>query len=181
MSQVLLIRHAEKPTPDDAVRGVDESGRPDEHELSVLGWQRAGALAALLSAQQQLGNMGLERPCHLFAPCPTSEKPSARSVRTLQPLADVLRLPITLTYAVGEEADLARTIDALDACVLVAWQHEGLVKIAKALDGASDGLPKEWPADRYDLIWAFDGPPARRRFRQIPQQLLAGDRASVIE
>lgn len=183
MSQVLLIRHAEKPTPDDAVQGVDEAGRPDANDLSVLGWQRAGALATLLSTKQQLHELGLRRPTHLFAPCPTSDRPSARSVRTLQPLADLLQLPIALDFAVGEEEAVARTVAALNGCVLVAWQHEGLPRIAAALAGAADGLPADWPADRYDLIWAFDsrsGAQGRWCFRQVPQMLLAGDQASLI-
>jgi len=180
MPQVLLIRHAEKPTPDDAVQGVDESGRPDANELSVLGWQRAGALAALLSADEPLQRLGLKRPRHLFAPCPTSEAPSARSVRTLQPLADVLQLPVTLDFTLGDEAALARAAAALEDGVLIAWQHERLPRIAAALAGAMDGLPDAWPADRYDLIWAFDGTRDRWRFRQIPQLLLAGDQATPI-
>lgn len=181
MPQVLLIRHAEKPTPDDAVQGVDEAGRPDANELSVLGWQRAGALAALLSSQQQLQELGLERPRHLFAPCPTSDAPSARSVRTLQPVADVLQLPISLDFTLDDEPALARAAAALDGCVLIAWQHERLPRLAAALAGAADGLPAEWPTDRYDLIWAFDRTGGGWRFWQVPQMLLAGDKASLIE
>lgn len=182
MAVVLLIRHAEKPTPDDAVQGVDEAGRPDPHELSVLGWQRAGALAALLADKGALRRTGLEPPRHLFAPCPTSDKPSARSMRTLQPLADALELPIRLDFAVGQEEALARTVATLPGTVLVAWQHEGLVKIARTLADASQELPESWPTDRYDLIWEFSGDAVgAMRLRQMPQLLLAGDQTAAID
>lgn len=38
MPSIFVLRHAEKPTPDDVVRGVDDFGRPNPQELSVLGW-----------------------------------------------------------------------------------------------------------------------------------------------
>ena len=182
MTQILLIRHAEKPTPDAVVNGVDETGKTDRDELSVLGWQRAGALAALLCEEGAKRRMDLQQPRHLFAARPTSDKPSARSVRTLQPLADVLGLPISLEFAAGQESEVAKALRALDGCALVAWQHQGLVKIAAALCPSGDrGPPDHWPADRYDLIWALEGEPDTWRFRQVPQLLLAGDCDSPIE
>mgnify|MGYP003584056171 CR=1 FL=1 len=181
MACILVIRHAEKPTPDDAVQGVDEAGRPDPNELSVIGWQRAGALAALLGDQATLHKLGLGLPRHLFAPCPTADKPSARSMRTLQPLADALGLPIRLDFAVGDERALAQAAAGLDDWVLIAWPHEGIVKIAKELAAKEQPLPDGWPSDRYDLMWLFSGGPlGGMRFRQVPQQLLAGDRADPI-
>ena len=45
-------------------------------------------------------------------------------------------------------------------------------------------LPRKWPGDRYDVIWSFtlapEPGPAQYTFGQIPQQLLAGDAATVI-
>jgi broad specificity phosphatase PhoE len=127
--RVLLIRHAEKPTPDGVVQGVDEFGRPLADELSVLGWQRAGALAASLAGADG-SRGGLFEPRHLYAARPTSEAPSVRSVRTLQPLADVLGLSISLECAVGEEERLAFMLSNLRECALVAWEHRAIVSIA---------------------------------------------------
>lgn len=45
-------------------------------------------------------------------------------------------------------------------------------------------IPPNWPGDRYDVIWSFtlapEAGPVRYVFGQIPQQLLAGDAATVI-
>ena len=180
VAQIFLIRHAEKPTPDQVVAGVDEFGQVNWNDLSVLGWQRAGALAALLGDERTSKVLGFVRPIHLFAAAPTRDAPSARSVSTLKPLADVLRVPIRLDFAVGRERQLAELAASLRGSVLIAWQHEGIVKIAAELAASNQALPTQWPADRYDLIWALTGSLGRCRFRQIPQELLAGDRSSPI-
>jgi len=180
MARILLIRHAEKPTPDRVVRGVDEFGQLDPNDLSVLGWQRAGALAVLLGDERSSRLLGFARPMHLFAAAPTDAAPSARSVSTLKPLADVLNVPIRLDFSVGEERQLAEHAAALNGSILIAWQHEGIVKIAAELAASNQALPAQWPADRYDLIWALTGSLGRCRFEQIPQELLAGDRSALI-
>jgi hypothetical protein len=180
MPSILVMRHAEKPTPDDVVRGVDDFGRPNPQELSVLGWQRAGALAAVLGNANRMRDSGLRQPGHLFAARPTADKPSVRSLRTLQPLADVLGLAVSLEFAVGEEAPLIHRLRALDACVLVAWEHKAITAIATLLLGSNAGVPACWPDDRYDLVWAFEPEGGGWRMTQIPQLLLAGDRADPI-
>lgn len=98
MQRILIIRHGEKGTPDGVVRCVDEFGRESEQELSVLGWQRAGALAVLFAGADG-SRPGLYEPRHLYAVRPTAEAPSVRTSRTLQPLADVLGLPVSLEFA----------------------------------------------------------------------------------
>lgn len=75
---ILVVRHAEKPT-----------------------WQRAGALAAWLGSVNRKMEIGLELPRYLFTARPTNEKPSVRSLRTLQPLANALGLAVALEFAVG--------------------------------------------------------------------------------
>ncbi|MBO9512622.1 MAG: histidine phosphatase family protein [Variovorax sp.] len=177
---LLVIRHAEKSTPDHVVRAVDEFGRPNEHELSVLGWQRAGALAALLGNANRLHESGLRQPTHLFAARPTPQTPSVRAVRTLQPLADVLGLPISLEFCVGAEGELVDRLRTLDGCALVAWEHTAIIGIATLLLGTNAEVPVCWPEDRFDLVWAFTGKGANWRLTQIPQLLLAGDRSEVI-
>ena len=69
--------------------------------------------------------------------------------------------------------------------VLICWEHSHIPVLASALPVASrTAIPRQWPGDRYDVIWSFTlvpGPgPARYTFDQIPQQLLPGDVRSVI-
>ena len=64
------------------MRGVDDFGRPSPHELSVLGWQRTGALAVLFNGADGR-RPGIFEPRHLYAVRPTEEAPSVRAMRTL--------------------------------------------------------------------------------------------------
>jgi len=43
-------------------------------------------------------------------------------------------------------------------------------------------VPQTWPDDRFDLVWVFEPAPTPGGFRlhQVPQLLLAGDRAYPI-
>jgi len=180
MQRILIIRHGEKATPDGMVGGVDDFGRASEHELSVLGWQRAGALAVLFAGAD--GSCpGLFEPRYLYAARPTADAPSVRAVRTLQPLADVLGLQISLEFAKGEEGQLVASILTLRECVLICWEHKAILDIARLLMGSSAKVPREWPEDRYDIVWAFERDQGSWQFMQVPELLLAGDRSALIE
>ena len=43
--------------------------------------------------------------------------------------------------------------------------------------------PGEWPENRYDMIWVFDlqRSSSSYKFRQVPQELLAGDLVTSIK
>jgi broad specificity phosphatase PhoE len=123
----------------------------------------------------------LYEPRHLYAVRPTPEAPSVRPLRTLQPLADVLGLPVSLEFAKGQEKQLVEAITQLRECVLVCWEHTAILDIARLLLGASDEIPREWPEDRYDIVWVFERQDAAWRFTQVPELLLAGDRSALIE
>ena len=81
-SKVMLIRHGEKPADDGSMHGVDEAGRADANELSVRGWQRAGALARLFVPRAGTLEAPLETPNRLYAPGPSPASPSKRSLHT---------------------------------------------------------------------------------------------------
>jgi hypothetical protein len=169
--RIILLRHAEKARPDEHIQGVDARGQPDANELSVRGWQRAGALAHFFAPGG--GDLGV--PDALFAGPPTAAHPSRRSVSTLQPLAQRLGRPLELGFQRGQEPELAEALTGRDGLVLVAWDHRGLNRIAQALMGDSPATPQPWPQDCFDRFWIFtrDGP--RWQFVQRPQRLLAGD------
>ena len=47
-AKIMLIRHAERPSADKSIRGVTQEGIKNKEELTVRGWQRAGALVRFL-------------------------------------------------------------------------------------------------------------------------------------
>ena len=61
--RIMVIRHAEKPDEHGRVGGVDPAGKADEHALSPLGWQRAGALVRFFAPRDgQFADPRLARP-----------------------------------------------------------------------------------------------------------------------
>jgi hypothetical protein len=42
--KIMVIRHAEKPDKQAGMSGISKVGEPDKDDLTVRGWQRAGAL-----------------------------------------------------------------------------------------------------------------------------------------
>jgi hypothetical protein len=172
-TKVMLMRHGEKPADDGSVQGVDLAGRRDENELSVRGWQRAGALARLFAPLPgQPLRAGLATPAALFAPAVGGPVRSRRSHHTLLPLAELLGTAVDTRIAKGDETRVAHEARLQAGAVLVCWSHQGLPAIARALTNAA--VPAHWPEDRFDLVWVIDLPGGA--FIQVPQLLLAGDR-----
>ena len=172
---IYLIRHGEKPPLTGPPAGIDENGVPHEHSLIVRGWQRAGALAPYFAA----GTVG-PVPTHLFAPPRHGDAGDhGRPFETLMPLAAKLGVTIVTTFTLDRERELAAAIEAVDGIVLVAWEHKRIPRIATALLGGA-AVP-DWPDDRFDMTWvlARDTTANARTFRQVPQGVLAGDRADV--
>ena len=184
---IYIIRHAEKPVKPPS-SGVDFAGSQNEHSLLPRGWQRSGALAALFHPDFGPMRAGLRTPTALVAhswghPGKTA---AHRSYQTIQGLSERLELPIATQFAQGQEQQLASSLMRSDSgVVLICWEHSHIPVIASSLpvvDGTA--IPRKWPHDRYDVIWAFTLVPepgaARYTFGQIPQQLLAGDAGTVI-
>jgi hypothetical protein len=167
--KILLIRHAEKPVPGQ-VRGVAPDGREDPRELSVAGWQRAGALAALLAPARGEPPAPLARPQAIFACAPDPK--SVRSLSTVRPLADRLGLAPDVRWGNDGEAGVSAAAAACPGTVLIAWKHDGLPVLGRLF---SQTVPARWPEDSFDLVWLFERAGDGWRFDQICQCLLAGD------
>src|SRR6267378_5873829 len=88
-AQILLFRHGEKP---------DDEANPG---LSPIGQIRAAALAVYLP-------MVFGSPSHLIA-SRRSDK-SDRPAQTLNPLSDVLRMPVDTRFENSQFKDLAREL-----------------------------------------------------------------------
>ena|ERR1700761_6860565 len=184
-SKIMVIRHAEKPCS--GIAGVAETGEASARDLTVRGWQRAGALACLFApVRGPLQSPLLARPEFIFAsgaiggPEGGNSK-SRRSQQTLVPLAALLGIEINTSFSKGEERALADAVQRCRGPVLVAWQHEYIAAIVNLITG-THAAPSAWPVDRFDMIFVLSLNPAdgKYSFEQVPQCLLAGDSANLI-
>jgi len=174
--KIMLIRHAEKPDEPPPKFGVDEAGQQNAEELTVRGWQRAGALARLFSPRAVQGrDPALATPQAIFATAAAHHARSLRPQHTVGPLAARLGITPNLDFTVGQENDLAGAAQAAPGAVLISWHHEAIPAIANAIIGNATTCPQHWPGERFDVIWVFDAGQSSWRFSQVPQLLLAGD------
>jgi hypothetical protein len=180
MPKIMLMRHAEKPSERGSIGGVDEAGNADENELSVTGWQRAGALARLFAEVDAERGSPLARPSALYAPTVSAESPSKRCEHTLLPLARLLRLQIDTSFAKQDTATLAIELRKDPGPILVCWEHKALPSIIEAICARRTIAPAAWPEDRFDVVWLLERGEQGWAFSQIPQLLLAGDRHDPI-
>lgn len=179
--KIMLIRHAERPSADKSVRGVTQEGVRNKEELTVRGWQRAGALVRFFAPlDNRFVHPALARPEILFACKAGPEAPSLRPQHTLLPLADLLRVEFNQDYYEGQEEELVKTVLREQVrTALIAWKHNNMNVIANAILGNKTSAPQQWPFSRFDLVWVFDKCGASWTFSQVPQLLLAGDRKDV--
>src|SRR4051812_21666881 len=75
MHKIMIIRHAEKHQHGMQARGVDEDGHPARHELTVRGWQRAGALVQLFAQPgSEARTSAIQVPRSIFASDATKDR-----------------------------------------------------------------------------------------------------------
>ena len=182
MRRIMIIRHAEKPGDADPDHGVSWNGVHDRHDLTVRGWQRAGALVRFFAPIGGPPNGRLASPATIIASAAMVDSRSLRAQHTVLPLAVALGIAIDTRHADGEEDAVAATALAAASPVLIAWHHHHIVSLARKIGGSAIGCPRHWPDDRFDMVWVLDrsADGAPWTFAQVPQRLLAGDRADVV-
>ena len=183
MQRIMIIRHAEKHTENGSEHGVNIEGHHVKHELTVRGWQRAGALVPYFAPPGGMpADSRISTPRSIFASAATALSPSLRAQHTVAPLAAVLGIPVDSHHAEGEEAATAIAALAAPMPVLIAWHHSHIILLAKAIAGEQLACPATWPDDRFDVVWVLDrdGPADPWRFSQVPQRLFAHDLAGAI-
>ncbi len=179
--KIMLIRHAERPSADKSIRGVTQEGVKDKEELTVRGWQRAGALVRFFAPRDNhFVHPALARPEILFACKAGPAAPSLRPQHSLLPLASLIEAELNRDYYEGQEKELVQKAVAARGTVLIAWKHNTMQVIANAILG-NTSAPQYWPLDRFDVVWVFDRRGNVWTFTQVPQLLLAGDRPDVID
>ncbi|HET7714398.1 MAG TPA: hypothetical protein VFK86_02115 [Bauldia sp.] len=184
--QVIVIRHAEKPTAKPKRHGVREDGTNDKESLTVRGWQHAGSLAAVFAAAATSAEGGLDRPDHIFAAgvgkkrvrspdgkTMTIGSHSRRPLETVTPMAARLGLTPVTAHSKGEEEALVKDALSRPGTVLICWQHEDIPAIGNLIMGNTTSVPQHWPEDRYDLIWVFEREGRGWRFRELSHPRLS--------
>ncbi len=173
---IILIRHGEKPGDNGPPHGVDRHGDRDEHSLSVRGWTRAGALAAVLAAGSGTPGRHPAAPARIVATRPTAADPSTRERDTATPTALRLGLEIEEAWTHGAESEMAAAIISGGLPTLVVWHHGRLADVARSFPLANpQDVPGAWPSERFDLYWILVREADGYRFTVVPQLLLAGD------
>ncbi|GAC1572392.1 MAG: hypothetical protein NVS3B7_03080 [Candidatus Elarobacter sp.] len=179
-TQVLLIRHGEKPPKTGLPMGIKEDGSEDHQSLVVRGWQRAGALAPYFWAPL---DPALRRPTVVFSP-PIDGKDGdhGRPYQTIAAVALRLGVQPVIDHVLDRETELVADVRTREGVALIAWEHKRIPRIANALLDDETTAPQQWPDDRFDVVWVFDldASSARYRFSQVPQLLLGGDRPDLI-
>jgi hypothetical protein len=182
-ASISLIRHAEKQLGDEPPLGVLPDGNADPGSLTPRGWQRAGALIGLFVPREDRTDAPvLPTPSHLFACRAGPGSKSRRPLETLIPLSERLGIEVDERFAQDELDELVDAIGRSDGHVLVAWERKRLPIISTRLVGDGSVGPRLWPDDRFDVVWVFEPVTGAGdlRLRQVPQLLLAGDRAETI-
>jgi hypothetical protein len=165
---IVLLRHGEKPA-----LGLGQ--------LDCQGLNRALALPAVIGKT-------FGRPDAIFAPDPAEAKEDSgqpydyvRPLATIEPTAIAFGLPVDASIGVSNVDALRQRLETppyRNALVLVAWEHNEIVKLARALIGSHGGDPAtvpEWKGTDYDslylvrITWTGDG--ATATFEQRHQGL----------
>lgn len=156
---ILIIRHAEKPDPNDAAPDIN---------LSKRGYQRADALARTIPDH-------FPRPDFLLAT--KQSKSSNRPIETITPLAAALHEKIEAEFKDDEFNQAAHEVltnpKYVGKTVLIAWHHGKIPELAKAL-GAKD-VPDKWDPNVFDRVWEITYDAGVATWKDLPQNALPGD------
>jgi len=176
--KIMIVRHAEKPSDDGKILGVDADGKDNAEELIVRGWQRSGALVRLFAPRDgRFVDPHLATPKTIFASKVGKHSNSLRPQHTVLELATVLGLKLSLGHDKGDLTALAADAVAAPGPVLIAWEHQDIPDIVNLITGNSTTCPQKWPGERFDVVWVLDRTDAAAAwsFAQVPQLLLSGD------
>ena len=180
---VMFARHGEKPGESGAPHGINAQGESDRHSLSVRGWTRAGALAALLAHAPMGSHPHVVRPQRILATAPTQETKSRREIDTAVPVGQRLGVPVEELHGLGDVDAARRSILADGRHTFVVWHHGSMAEFVRGFPiGNAEDVPHRWPEDRFDLIWVLRREANERTyvFSHVDQQLLAGDLGTIV-
>ena len=142
-SQIILVRHADKP--------LDSA---DPH-LSPDGIERAKRLARFLTTDPVMIKYG--SPVAIFATQTTKHDDGVRTQETMVPLARALGVQVQTPFLGKEYGALARQILSSSLyngrTIVICWNHETLPELAAAL-GVSP-MPRKWKGKDFDQVYVI--------------------------
>jgi len=182
---LMVIRHAEKPDPNDPDLGpgLTAAGQEEKHSLVIRGWQRAGAWAVLFGT----GTAGPDfpKPDFVYAadPAQSSSQEGSHSKRpfeTIIALCNRLGINPVTAHGVDDEVALVSEVKQLTGVVLICWEHKRIVDaILPELTRGQNlpSIPTKWDGTRFDVVLRLDRAQsgAPWAFRQLFPRLLAQD------
>lgn len=160
---VYVIRHAEKPAP--------EENSPD---LTATGFKRAEVLPSLFVQMPGLPAPRLPKPDAVFATA--RSKSSNRPVETVTPLAQFLKLPLHHEFDERATGPIAAEVlggKYAGKVVLICWHHGQIPALAAAL-GVTDA-PAAWDSQVFNQIWKITYSAGQAKLTILPEGLLPGD------
>lgn len=162
--EILVIRHAEKPTVGD--EGI---------HLSERGLERANALPDFFLNHPEMNSNGA--PVAVYAASPKLPTGSIRAYETIAPTAARFGLTVIRDFKSGEEAAVVNEIMNNPAyqgkTVLMAWVRDELPLLGAALGVAE---PLKWPSSVFDRVWKFSyDSQGQVTLKTVQQSLLTGD------
>jgi hypothetical protein len=130
--------------------------------INCQGLNRALALPPVIAKE-------FGKPNFIFAPDPSDQKKDngefydyVRPLATIEPTAIKFGLPVNASIGVSHTDRLEATLEKRryhNAVVLVAWEHNDIVTIARDLLSANGGdatrVPDEWPGDDFDSLFVI--------------------------
>ena len=161
-SQIIIIRHAEKP-------------EQKSEDLSEVGFRRAEALKKVFEVHPELAEKG--RPDFLFAAKYISGQSSKRSIQTITPLSVALNLQINTQYVTDDYKSLAKDLltnpKYAGRSIFISWTHSNIPGLAKAFGSSTKD---DWNSNVFDRLWvlSFDDQ-GRVTSSDVAQRLLPGD------
>lgn len=142
-AQIILIRHADKPSD------------PDNPHLSQAGVKRAERLVSFITTDPAMTRFGF--PVAVFATQTTKHDNGQRTQETVAPLARALKLPVQTPYLGEDYPALAKLILADPAysgkTVLICWNHEEIPQLAAALGVTPE--PPKWKESVFDQVYVI--------------------------
>lgn len=140
-AQIIVIRHAEKPSD------------PTDPHLSPEGVAHAQRWVSFFMKDPAATRFG--RPVAVFATKTTKDDNGQRTQETMKPLADALGLSVLAPYHGKDYAALAKLIlrDPAYAgkTVVVCWNHEDIPQLVSALGVTPE--PPKWSGHVFDQVY----------------------------